>query len=810
MSPDGAIPPADRGLLSNDDAFGHPGIEPRWTRSAKDAIGTAYTSASRVWFTASAGVLNEVYYPTIDRPQIRDLLLMVTDGRTFFHDERRHLVCETEYEGENALATRITNADPDGRYRITKRVLTDPHQSCLLLRVKLEVAADLENDLRVFVLLAPHLDVGGAANNAQVSRVAGRDLLTAYRGDTWLALGAAVPFLRLSCGYVGRSDGWTDLSDNLSMDWEFRRALDGNVALTGELDLRREREITLGLAFGEAFHHATSTLFQSLGIPFRQHEERFLTQWSRACRGLLPLEAASSDGGRLYRRSHSLLLAHEDKTYPGAMIASLSIPWGEARGDDDLGGYHLVWTRDMVNSAMGLLASGNQSTPLRALIYLATTQNHDGGFYQNFWVNGKPYWVGIQLDEVAFPIILAWRLHEADALQDFDPYPTVLAAAAYLVRYGPATPQDRWEEVSGYSPSTLASNIAALTCAALFARSRGDEATATYLQEYADFLDMHVEEWTVTTDGELLSGVPRHYIRVNPVDLSDPHPREDPDEGTIRIANRAPGQDSVFPSKDVVDAGFLELVRYGIRRGGDPLIEDSLKVVDAVLKVETPYGPTWRRYNHDGYGQGSNGEPFVTAGQGRGWPLLTGERGHYELAAGRGATPYVKAMERFANGAGLLPEQVWDEATEWPRLGLRLGRPTGSAMPLMWAHSEYIRLLRSIVDGSVFDTLPAVAERYLGKNGRRNLEVWKFNRQPQRIGAGTTFRIQAEAAFRLRWSRDGWLTLADTDSNTVSPLNVHFVDLDVPADQRGRLAFTFFWKEAGHWEGRNFEVMVET
>jgi glucoamylase len=797
------------GGAGDEGAFGHPGIEPRWTRSAKDAVGTAYTSASRVWFTTSSGVLNEVYYPTIDRPQIRDLILLVTDGKTFFHDERRHMVSETDYEGENALAVRITNTDPEGRYRIVKEILSDPHQACVLMTVKLEAAPDLAGNLRLFVLLAPHLNVGGAGNNARVKEVAGRTLLTASKGNSWLALGATVPFLRQSCGFVGRSDGWTDLSKDLSMDWEFRHAEDGNVALTGELDLTGGRELTLGLAFGDALHHAASTLFQSLGLPFTEQRERFLEQWSRACARLRPLEAASGDAGRLYRRSHSLLLAHEDKTYPGAMIASLSIPWGEVMGDEDLGGYHLVWTRDLVNSAMGLLASGNLSTPLRALIYLAATQNQDGGFYQNFWVDGRPYWSGIQLDEVAFPILLAWHLREAGALKDFDPYPTVLAAAGYLVRHGPATPQDRWEEVSGFSPSTLASNIAALTCASLFARERRDETTADYLQEHADFLNCHVEEWTVTTDGEILPEVSRHYVRINPVELSDPQAEEDPNRGLVRIANRLPGEASLFPGRQIVDAGFLELVRYGIRKAGSALMEDSLKVVDAMLKVETPAGPTWRRYNHDGYGQGPKGEPYVGAGRGRGWPLLTGERGHYELAAGRSSGPYLRAMEAFANGAGLLPEQVWDEKTDRPEAGLFFGRPTGSAMPLMWAHAEYIRLLRSTVDGIVFDRIPPVADRYLPKGRCRSLEVWKFNRQPRSVPTGVPFRIQAEAPFRLRWSRDSWSSWADTESRAVPALGIHHVDLEPPPEQRAPLSFTVYWTEVGRWEGRNFEVTTE-
>jgi len=231
--------------------------------------------------------------------------------------------------------------------------------------------------------------------------------------------------------------------------------------------------------------------------------------------------------------------------------------------------------------------------------------------------------------------------------------------------------------------------------------------------------------------------------------------------------------------------------------------------VDAVLKVDTPDGPAWRRYNHDGYGQGPNGEPFVTAGRGRAWPLLTGERGHYELAAGRSPAPYLRAMEAFASGAGLLPEQVWDEETPRPDAGLRFGRPTGSAMPLMWAHAEYIRLLRSTVDGTVFDRIPAVAERYLGAEGARRREVWKFNRQPRRMRAGAQLRIQAAAPFRLRWTRDGWATSRDAESAAVPPLGLHYVDLDVPADQQAPVTFTFYWTEAARWEGADFTVAVD-
>ena len=519
-------------------AFGWPGTAPRWTHGAKDGVGTAYAASSRVWFTFWNGIITEVYYPTVDRPQIRDLQYLITDGTSFFHDEKRNLQSKLEHLSEHGLGYRCTNSEPAGQYAIVKEIIADPHLACVLQHTKLTGDESFISKLRLYVLCAPHIEVAGWGNNGSVVRVAGRTVLIAERKGTWLAMAATVPFARVSCGYVGRSDGWTDLHGNFQMDWAFDQAPDGNIALTGELDLTGTREFTLGLAFGNSQHHAISTLFQSLSTPFAEHYKRYAEQWERSGAGILPLDKASGDGGNLFRASCNLLRAHEDKSYPGAFIASLAIPWGEAVGDEDQGGYHLVWTRDMVNSANAMLAAGDRATPIRALIYLDVSQHESGGFSQNFWIDGEPYWKGIQLDEVAFPILLAWRLKCENALQDFDPYPMVMRAAAYLVRHGPVTPQERWEEVSGYSPATLASNIAALICASCFARERGDEATAKYLEEYADFLECHVESWTVTTEGTLLPGVTRHYMRILPEQPDNPNPDENPNQGTITIANR--------------------------------------------------------------------------------------------------------------------------------------------------------------------------------------------------------------------------------------------------------------------------------
>jgi len=734
---------------------------------------------------------------------------LLSDGKTFFHEEKRHLTSRLDRPFDHALGYRIVNSDPEGRYTLHKEVLADPHLSCLLQHTRLTVHPGTDGEsIRLFALCAPHLGVSGWGNNAQVYRLMDRLILIAERPGVALALGSTLPFARASAGYVGHSDGWTDLSSHLSMEWEFDRALDGNVALIGEIPIHERREFTLGLALGPNREAAVTTLVQSLGASFASHRDRFVEQWDRTCHHLLPLEKSARDGGHLFRSSYSLLLAHEDKLFPGAFIASLSIPWGSTRGEDARGGYHLVWTRDMVQTAMALLAAGNLDAPLRALIYLATRQQADGGFPQNFWVDGEPYWTGIQLDEVAFPIVLAWRLHREHALQQFDPYPMVLGGLRFLIEHGPATQQDRWEELGGYSPATLAINITALICAANFARERGDSALGLFVQEYADFLESHLEPWTVTTNSTLVPGNPVHYVRIRPISVDDSQPDESSDFGWIHLPNLPPGEDTMVRASDLVDAGFLELVRYGIRPADDPIVLSSLTVVDRMLKLETPFGPCWRRYNRDGYGETESGGPYNGWGKGRAWPLLTGERGMYELSLGRDPAPFLAAMERFASTAGLLPEQVWDEADR-PELHLRLGRPTESATPLAWAHAEYLKLLRSTTDGKVFDRIPEVANRYLRRRRKlHELEVWKFNRQPAYLHSGTPLRVLVPAAFRLRWTDSAWSSWTDSES-TPTAIGLHWVDLPALGSTSAGYEFTFFWIESQRWEGRNFAVRMD-
>jgi glucoamylase len=789
------------------DAFGWPGCDPRWARGNLDGVGSAYSADSRIWFNIWRGTLSQIYYPQLDHPQTRDLQYLITDGETFFHEEKRHLNPTVKRISNHVLGYRVTSQDPKKRYTLDKQIIADPHLTCVLQHTEMQIPDQSPLPLKLFVLCAPHLEDGGKNNNAYIIEHEGREILAAEKNGTWLAIAATVPFNHLSCGFVGSSDGWTDIMDNKQMDWEFDRALNGNVALTGEIDISETQEFTLATALGNSLQNALTTLFTSLSIPFDSHLEQYINQWNRPSNKILPLHQVSKDKGSLYHGSYSLILAHEDKSYPGAIIASLSIPWGEAMGDEERGGYHLVWTRDLVNSAMGLLAAGNDFTPLRALVYLSVSQHEDGGFAQNFWLDGEPYWTGIQLDETAFPVMLAWRLYEADALRNFDPYPMVMRALSFLIRKGPATQQERWEELGGYSPSTLAANIAALICGANFARTHQDEATAQFLEDYADFLECHIEPWTVTTEGTLLPEVKRHFIRIHPIDLSNPHSEEDPNKGIVTLSNQPPGEQREFPAKEIIDAGFLEMVRYGIRSADDPLIIDSLRVVDKILKIETPYGPCWHRYNHDGYGQNEDGGPYHGWGKGRAWPLLTGERGHYELAAGQSVKPFIKAMERFSQPAGLLPEQVWDEQTR--KHHMKIGRPTGSATPLLWAHAEYIKLLRSAADQKVFDQIPAVADRYIKNRSKcKHLEVWKQNRQPLTMWKGYILRVQAHDPFMLHWSSDEWKTIQDTKSTSTS-LGIEFVDIPTTQDQQGSIKFTFLWTNSTKWEGRDYEVIIE-
>jgi glucoamylase len=799
-------------------AFGAPGIEPRWTSSAKEGLGTAYHTSCRLWFTLSHGIVNEIYYPHVDQPNTRDFQFLISDGDTFCHEEKRDLDHRIEYPERDCVFYRLTNSEPGGRYRIVKHVLTDPHRSVLLVHTKLEVLDEsLRGRLRLYALLAPHLARYGAGNSGWCSEIGGNQLLHAERGDVHLVMGCSNGFSRRSVGYVGASDGWQDLMKGreiplgtprgrFRMDWEFRSADNGNIALTAEVKLDKDDECTIAIALGRSCQSTVAKLLQSLADPFAVHREAYVRQWQRTViNPKFDFSSHTADGGHLYRLSRCILLAHEDKTFEGALIASMSIPWGETKNDNDLGGYHLVWTRDMVQSATALLASGQTSTPLRALIWLAAIQREDGLFPQNSWINGEAYWSGLQLDEMAAPILLAWRLRNQGAnLGLFDPRVMIFRAASYLIRNGPVTAQERWEENSGYSPSTLATVIASLVCAAEFAGDCAEKDAADFILAYADWLAAHLEEWTVTTQGELVEGFQRHYIRINPTDPQSPDPHADPNTTVLAVANGG----GLHPARNVVGGDFLHLVRLGIRAADDPVVRDSIEVVDRVLKRDLPQGPCWRRYNHDGYGQKDDGSAFDGTGVGRSWPLLTGERGHYELAAGRDSLPLIAAMEKFANAGAMLTEQLWDGA-DLADQSMKRGLPTGAAMPLCWSHAEYVSLVRSRHDGVCFDRVEPAFQRYVAAPAKSRYEIWSIRHPLRRIPFGKTLRIILAADAAIAWSVDNWGTRTTVDSTLNSTLTLWFADL--PTENLARnttVEFTLLWKADQRREGGNYSVAV--
>jgi glucoamylase len=790
-------------------APGWPGIAPRWTSSAKSGVGTALRPSGRVWFTISHGILNEVYYPQIDQACIRDLGLIVTDAHGFFSEEKR----DTEHElvpfADGVPAFRLVNTCDEGRYRIDKEILTDPTREVVLQRIRFTPLVGDLADYALFALLAPHIGNAGAGNTAWVDEIKGRPLLLAERGGTSLALACSTDWVRRSAGFVGVSDGWRDLRQHHRLAWTYGRAENGNVALTGEIDLvASEGRFVLALGFGrtvgEAAHRACSSLWDG----FDAAAADYCSDWEAWQRTLRPAPCPTQGGRDLYHISTAVLRTHESSRLPGGLIASLSIPWGFSKGDGDLGGYHLVWPRDLVESAGGLFAAGADEDGNRALRYLAITQEADGHWPQNMWLDGTPYWNGVQMDETGFPILLVDLANRCGALAEADLdrlWPMVRRAAGYLVRNGPVTQQDRWEEDPGYSPFTLAVEVAALLCAADLA-DRCEPALAPYLRETADAWNAAIERWTYVTDTDLARavGVAGYYVRIAPPDEAD---ATSPATGFVPIKNRLPGE-SCEIAEHIISPDALALVRFGLRAADDPRIVNTVKVIDSLLRTETPAGPLWRRYNGDGYGEHEDGASFNGTGQGRPWPLLTAERAHYELAAGRPgeAAALAAALPRFANEGGLLPEQIWD-APDIPKRQLYFGKPSGSAMPLAWAHAEYLKLCRSLAEGEVFDMPPQPVQRYQVLKVDSPHAIWRFNHRSQTLPTGKRLRLEVLEPALVHWSPDGWRTVMDTPTLDTG-LGLHVADLPTESLLAGKLEFTFYWPGAGHWEGADFALTI--
>jgi glucoamylase len=799
-------------------APGWPGIPPRWTSSAKSGVGTALNQHSKVWFTISHGILNEVYFPRVDQACTRDMGFIVTNGSDFFSEEKRDCSFENRPIEPGVPVFELTNTCNSGRYRIHKEVLTDPHRNVVLQKIRFEPLKGVLSDYHLYVLLSPHLANGGYGNTGWFGDYKGAPMLFAEHDGAALSLASSAPWKKASVGFVGASDGWQDISKHFQMEWEYTRAENGNIALTGEIDLAASNgEFVLALGFGaiwsEAGQHARSTLVED----YAEIQSQYVSQWKKWQTTLLKLDEPLREYD-LYRSSTAVLRTHESKDFLGGIIASLSIPWGFNKGDEDLGGYHLVWPRDLVETAGALLAAGAVSDSVRVLRYLEATQEAAGNWAQNLWLDGRPYWNGIQMDEAAFPILLLdlLRREAPEALGNRDRWwPMVRKAVSFILRNGPVTQQDRWEEDSGYSPFTLAVEISALLAAADIADLAGHSEEAGFMRDAADAWNDNIERWVYATGGDLAEqlGIDGYYVRIAPPD-TDIAGAASPTQGFVPIKNRPPGEDGGQDGDrayHIISPDALALVRFGLRAPDDPRILNTLRAIDALLAVELPQGPCWYRYNGDGYGEHEDGSAFDGTGIGRPWPLLAGERAHYALAGGHRdeAEALLSMIENSTAGnSRLLSEQVWD-AADIPALELFRGKPTGSASPLVWAHSEYIKLRRSIRDNKIFDQPPQTVKRYLIDKHVRQIFGWRFNNKTRSVPRGKTLRIVLLTPARVRWSVDGWTTSHDNDTRDTG-LGIYTLDLPTASLPGGAQAvFTFFWPQENRWEGTDFTVTVE-
>ena len=677
----------------------------------KDCLGTARNTTSKVWYTVANGVLSDVYYPTVDNTNVETLQYIVTDGSTFTDLQTRDMTYSVDTVPDSGgMACRVTATAKSGKYQIQTQYVTDPARNTVLMRVKLTPS---DAGYRLYVRFDPSINGnggGGAGNggadSATVDTSSGHPVLVSddtatttnaanrdYAQPVYAALDGALS--EATSGLAGTpSDSITASSTSVA---------NGNVVQSARVSLTDGVGV-LALGFGAAQPDAVGAAEGSLGSSFEKTLAQYRKSWKDYDQSLNKPKLKKELEDEYYV-SANVLKASEDKTFPGAIVASLASPWGQAISAGDpantyFGSYREVFARDLYEAWTGLVADGDLATARDATLFLFNRQQlADGSLPRNSLVNGKvaPDSFGTQLDEAAYPIVMAEQL----GLTDASLYSThVKPAANFIVSHGPSFGVERWEEQSGYSPSTIAAEIAGLVAAADLARVNGDAASANVWLGVADDWQRSIKNWTVTTSGPL---APRYFIRLSKT--GDPNAAI-----SYNVGNGGPTLDQ----RSVVDAGFLELVRLGELSATDADVTASLPVVDRTIGTATPSGFGWHRYNGDGYGDGAgDGHPWAPSGQGTGhlWPVLSAERGEQALAAGDAtrATSLLQSMSRFAAGVGLIPEQDWELPDVAPSpfgtdptvasVGFADGGPAGSAAPLTWSAASYVRLAADLAAG---------------------------------------------------------------------------------------------------------------
>jgi len=737
-------------------APGQPGTAGTWAPAAKSLLGTSFGTRSRVYFTGYRGSVSEVFYPTLDAVQTVDLEFFVADRAKTFVDEERQQPYRATQPDPHSMRWQSITSNAEHRWRITKEVFTDPTQNSLIVHATFEALAGRRlGDFNLFLFHDPSLGNSNAGDTSRTQRHQRRVFLVASEGQRASALGISRTWARacgkamVSSGFVGASDGRADLATDRTMDWAYDLASGGNVAQMGWIDLGDKGNsavtftsvLSFGTTEGEAIAAATATLTSDIQGMRRRYDD----EWHDYVSGL---DGQGGTADNQYYLAAMTLRVAQDKSN-GAMVAGMGTPWGESSGDANPSGYHMVWSRDVFKFANALVTAGDLTAGVRIVRYLfgVLQQKVDcgdvegkapecphgytrkGRFPQNAWVDGGQYWTATQMDEQAMPILLAWRVWDkgdATTKKEIQAlWPIMRSTADLILANGPWTQEERWEESSGYSPSTIAAEVAGLVAASEFARMSGDIPNAARYLAAADYWQQNVTNWTFTTTGPL--GNKSYFVRLNPAQRQSSgvgfhayDPTTGPDEPTDLLIGNGGG---AHDQRAILDGGFLELVRMGVKRAADAAIVGSLPEYDSVVKQTVlGKGNAWFRYNYDGYGERNDGGSYdARHGRGRLWPIFTAERGMYEIARvgnGDAGTPYLAALKAFSTPEGFLPEQVWTETTttnDWTVVTpapYSPGTPTKSVAPLNWAMGEYISLLASIHTGTPADVPRITCMRY--------------------------------------------------------------------------------------------------
>ena len=758
--PSGLLPIAVLASAPGATAADGPGALSHFDLARKDCLGTARNTTSKVWYTVANGVLSDVYFPTADNTNVETLQFVVTDGQTFTDLQSRDTTYTVQSLDARSLDCRTTSIAKSGRYQIVTDYFTDPSRNSVVMHTHfIPVVGDLAT-YHLFLRYDPSINGnggGGAGNGGgdtgTVDTSTGHALPVAFDTNTasqaanrtyatpvFSALDATTPFTQVSNGFAGAaSDGLTQLDAAHSLTATFANATNGNLVQTAALNLSRGGNFTIALGFGTTQAEAVAAAEGTLSTHISELQMAYDDAWHAYDDALAapPPHVAGVAGDQWhslvaeYYLSANVVKASEDKMFPGAIVASLASPWGQAvsAGDPNnlfFGSYREVFARDLYEAWTALLTDGDLQTARDAVNFLLTRQQlADGSMPRNSLLNGRvaPDSFGSQLDEAAYPILMAYQLRMTDAPLYAN---HIRPAIDFLIAHGPAFGVERWEEQSGYSPSTIAAEVAGLVAGANLADANGDTITAAVARGAADDWQRSLPGWARTSSGPL-AGNP-YYIRLSKT--GDPNAAI-----SYNLGNGGPTLDQ----RTVIDQGFLEMVRLGLVSPADSAIAESLRVVDATIRATTTTGAGWHRYNSDGYGdRASDGRPWAPSGQGTGhlWPVLAGERGEYDVANGdaTSALSLLAAMRDGASGVGLIPEQVWELPDLAPSpfgtdptvasIGFQNGGAAGSASPLTWSAAQYVRLMRDTTTGSLLERPANAVSRYVDhQQGQTSLAV---------------------------------------------------------------------------------------